>query len=418
MVARAGREAEAMAVFAKWELDCAVVGRVTDSGRMVLTWQGEVVADVPVAPVAGASPVLERPFVSTPPPVPLPNADPQKVGTVDQLLLEVMGLPDIASKRWIYEQYDHMVMADTVLLPGAGDAAVVRVHGTNRGLALTTDCTPRYCEGDPYQGGMQAVAEAWRNLTAVGARPLAITNCLNFGNPERPRIMGQLVGCIEGMAAACRALEFPVVSGNVSLYNETDGRAILPTPNVGGVGLVADIDRLVGLRFGAAGLALVLVGDGQGWLGGSLLWQQVLGRDDGAPPPVRLAEERRNGDAVRGLIGAGLVEACHDLADGGLAVAVAEMCLVSGIGAEVTVPSDAPASIAWLFGEDQARYLLAVTPGNERDVLHRLRDAGVVARTVGRTGGDALTLGSAPAISLESLRRRAEGWLPDYMAGG
>ena len=417
MVARAGREAEAMAVFAKWELDCAVVGRVTDSGRMVLTWQGEVVADVPVAPVAGASPVLERPYVRTPPPVPLPNADPQKMGTADRLLLEVMGLPDIASKRWIYEQYDHMVMADTVLLPGAGDAAVVRVHGTNRGLALTTDCTPRYCEGDPYQGGMQAVAEAWRNLTAVGARPLAITNCLNFGNPERPRIMGQLVGCIEGMAAACRALEFPVVSGNVSLYNETDGRAILPTPNVGGVGLVLDLDRRVGLRFGEAGLALVLVGDGQGWLGGSLLWQQVLGRDDGAPPPVRLAEERRNGNAVRALIEAGLALACHDLADGGLAVAVAEMCLVSGIGAVVTVPNETPAPIAWLFGEDQARYLLAVAPGQERDVLQRLREAGVVARTVGRTGGDALTLGSAPAISLESLRRRAEGWLPDFMAG-
>jgi phosphoribosylformylglycinamidine synthase subunit PurL len=417
MVARAGREAEAMAVFQKWELDCAVVGRVTDTGRMVLTWQGEVVADVPVAPVAGASPVLERPYVKTPPPVPLPDVEPQGLGSADQLLVRLLGLPDLASKRWIFAQYDHMVMADTVMLPGAGDAAVVRVHGTGRGLALTTDCTPRYCAGDPYQGGMQAVAEAWRNLTAVGAKPLAITNCLNFGNPERPRIMGQLVGCIEGMAAACKALDFPVVSGNVSLYNETDGRAILPTPNVGGVGLVADLDRLVGLRFAAPGRVLILVGEAQGWLGGSLLWQQLLGRDDGAPPPVRLAVERRNGDAVRGLIGAGLVEACHDLADGGLAVAVAEMCLVSGIGAEVTVPGEAPAAIAWLFGEDQARYLLAVAPGNERAVLHRLRDDGVVARRIGRTSGDALTLGSAPAISLESLRRRAEGWLPDYMTG-
>ena len=418
MVVEAGREAEAMAVFRKWELDCAVVGRVTDTGRMVLLWQSEVVADVPVAPVAGASPVLDRPYVKTPPPVPLPNADPQKMGTADQLLLRVMGLPDIASKRWIFEQYDHMVMADTVMLPGAGDAAVVRVHGSKRGLALTTDCTPRYCEADPYQGGMQAVAEAWRNLTAVGARPLAVTNCLNFGNPERPRIMGQLVGCIEGMAKACTALDFPVVSGNVSLYNETDGRAILPTPNVGGVGLVDDLDRRVGLRFTEAGLSLVLVGEGQGWLGGSLLWQQVLGRDDGAPPPVRLAEERRNGDAVRGLIEAGLVDACHDLADGGLAVAVAEMCLASGIGAAVTVPFEAPDAIAWLFGEDQARYLLAVAPDNEQVVLQQLRDAGVVARTIGRTGGDALTLGTTPAISLEAVRARTEGWLPGYMGGG
>jgi phosphoribosylformylglycinamidine synthase len=392
-----------------------VVGRVTDTGRMVLKWQNEVVADVPVAPVAGASPVLDRPYVKTPPPVPLPHADPQKLGAADQLLLQIMGSPDIASKRWIFEQYDHMVMADTVMLPGAGDSAVVRVHGSRRGLALTTDCTPRYCASDPYQGGMQAVAEAWRNLTAVGAKPLAITNCLNFGNPERPRIMGQLVGCIEGMAAACKALDFPVVSGNVSLYNETDGRAILPTPNVGGVGLLADIDRLVGLRFADAGLALILVGEGQGWLAGSLLWQQVLGRDDGAPPPVRLAEERRNGDLVRGLIEAELVEACNDLADGGLAVAVAEMCLASGIGAEVTVPQEAPAAIAWLFGEDQARYLLAVAQANERATLQDLRNGGAVARTIGRTGGDALTLGSAPAISLMALRAQSEGWLPGYM---
>jgi phosphoribosylformylglycinamidine synthase len=271
---------------------------------------------------------------------------------------------------------------------------------------------------DPYQGGMQAVAEAWRNLTAVGAKPLAITNCLNFGSPERPRIMGQLVGCIEGMAEACRRLDFPVVSGNVSLYNETDGRAVLPTPNVGGVGLVADVERLVGLAWDAPGLPLVLVGEGQGWLGGSLLWQQVLGRDDGAPPPVRLAEERRNGDFVRGLIEAGQVRACHDLADGGLAVAVAEMCLASGMGAQVTVPSEAPAVIAWLFGEDQARYLLAVPPGVERDILHRASEEGVVARTIGRTGGDALTLGAAPAISIESLRVATEGWLPSYMDGG
>jgi len=329
MVIAAGRESEAMTVFTKWGLDCAVVGRVTGTGRMVLRWQGEVVADVPVAPVAGASPVLDRPFEATPPPVPLPNNEPQGLGAADQILLQLLGLPDLASKSWIFEQYDHMVMADTVLLPAEGDAAVVRVHGTSRGLALTTDCTPRYCELDPHQGGMQAVAEAWRNLTAVGAKPLAITNCLNFGNPERPRIMGQLVGCIEGMAAACRALDFPVVSGNVSLYNETDGRAVLPTPNVGGVGLVADVSQLVGLAWDAPGLSLLLVGDSQGWLGGSLFWQQVMGRDDAAPPPVRLAEERRNGDFVRGLITAGRVRACHDLADGGLAVAMAAWVLSS-----------------------------------------------------------------------------------------
>lgn len=417
MVVEAGREAEAEAVFAKWGLDCAVVGRVTDTGRMVLVWHGETVADVPVQPVAGASPVLDRPYEPTPAPVPLPSTDPQGVGGADQLLLRLIGSPDLASKRWIFEQYDHMVMADTVLLPARGDAAVVRVHGTRRGLALTTDCTPRYCEADPHMGGMQAVAEAWRNLTAVGAMPLAITNCLNFGNPERPRIMGQLVGCIEGMAEACKALAFPVVSGNVSLYNETDGRAIQPTPNVGGVGLIEDVERLVGLGLREAGLVLILVGCAQGWLGGSLLWQQVLGRDDGAPPPVRLDDEKRNGDFVRGLIRDGLVRACHDVADGGLAVAVAEMCMAGGMGAHVTVPSEARAPIAWLFGEDQARYVVAVAAKVEREVQQRAAIAGVVARTIGRSGGDALTLGNAPAISLAALRQSSEAWLPDYMAG-
>ena len=320
-------------------------------------------ADVPVQPVAGASPVLDRPYEPTPEPVPLPNHDPQHFGTPDQLLLQLMGSPDLASKSWVFEQYDHMVMADTVMLPAKGDAAVVRVHGSQSGLALTTDCTPRYCKADPRLGGMQAVAEAWRNITAVGAKPLAVTNCLNFGNPERPRIMGQLVGCIEGMAEACKALDFPVVSGNVSLYNETDGRAILPTPNIGGVGLIADVEKLVGLAFDQPGLKLILIGETEGWIGGSLLWQQIMGRDDGAPPAVRLTHERRNGDLVRGLIEAGSVRACHDLADGGLAVAVAEMCLASGIGAEIIVPAEAMGEIGWLFGEDQARYLLAVDTG-------------------------------------------------------
>jgi phosphoribosylformylglycinamidine synthase len=417
MVVAAGREGEAVAVFEKWGLDCAVVGRVTDTGRMVLTWQGLTVADVPVAPVAGASPVLDRPYELTTPPVPVASPANLDAGPVDRLLLALMGSPDIASKRWIFEQYDHMVMADTVMLPGRGDAAVVRVHGTGRGLALTTDCTPRYCEADPFMGGMQAVAEAWRNLSATGARPLAITNCLNFGNPERPRIMGQLVGCIEGMAEACRALDFPVVSGNVSLYNETDGRAILPTPNVGGVGLVDDTGRMAGLAWDAAGLELVLVGETQGWLGCSLLWQQFLGRDDGAPPPVRLEIERHNGDFVRAAIGAGQVRAAHDLSDGGLAVALAEMCLASAMGAKIAMPHDTPSVLGWLFGEDQARYLLAVPKAGLDPLLQEAGEAGVVARAIGVTGGDALTLGDAAAISLADLRARHEGWLPNLMAG-
>ncbi len=413
LVLEAGREAEAAAIFARWGLDLAVVGRVTDTGRMVIRHGGRVVADLPVAPVSGASPVYDRP--ATPPAAPRP-LDPAFLPTGDDArnsLLRLLGSPDLASKRWIFEQYDWLVGADTIVPPGLG-AAVVRVHGTNRALALTTDCTPRYCAADPREGGRQAVAEAWRNLVAVGARPLAITDCLNFGNPERPPVMGQIVACIEGMAEACRALDFPVVSGNVSLYNETEGRAILPTPQVGALGLVEDVDRLVRLDAAREGDLLVLVGECTGWLGASLFLREILGREEGAPPPVDLAVERRNGTFVAAQIAAGRVRACQDLSDGGLAVAVAELCLAAGTGATL-LPVAAQDPTGWLFGEDQARYLLAVEPAGLAPLLEAATAAGVPAAEIGGLGGDALTLGRCPPISLAALRAASEGWLPSLM---
>jgi phosphoribosylformylglycinamidine synthase len=324
-----------------------------------------------------------------------------------------MATPNLCSKRWIWEQYDHMVMGDTVARPG-GDAAVVRVHGTAKGLALTCDCTPRYCAADPVAGGRQAVAEAWRNLTAVGATPLAITDNLNFGNPERPEIMGQFVGCIQGIAEACRALDFPVVSGNVSLYNETNGRAILPTPAIGGVGLIRDVARRATLGFRQPDEAIVLIGASRGHLGASLFAVEILGTETGPPPPVDLGAERRNGDFVRGEIANGSVSACHDVSDGGLLVAVAEMALAGDIGADVTVPEPVE-PLAWLFGEDQARYL--VTTADAPALLARAAKAGVPASAVGRTGGRSLTVNGRTPISLDELRGVHEGWLPAYMAG-
>ena len=248
-------------------------------------------------------------------------------------LEKLIGTPDLCSKRWVWEQYDHVILGNTVQRPG-GDAAVVRVNDGPKALALTVDVTPRYCEADPFEGGKQAVAEAWRNITAVGGRPLAITDNLNFGNPEKPEIMGQFVGCVRGIAEACKALDFPVVSGNVSLYNETQGRGILPTPSIGGVGVLADFTKSATLAFKAAGEAILLIGETQGWLGQSLYLRDVCGREEGAPPPVDLIEERENGDIVRALIGEGLVTAAHDISDGGLLVALAEMAMASGIGAD------------------------------------------------------------------------------------
>ncbi len=422
MVLKPDKQDLARAIFEKWDLDFAVVGRLTDTGRMVLRLNGAVVGDLPIDPLAEASPEYDRPWRAPPPAPDISAAEVPVPADTGAALLELLASPDFCSRRWVWEQYDHMVMADTVRRPG-GDAGVVRIHGSDRGLAVAVDCTPRYCQADPRRGGAQAVAESWRNLTAVGARPLAVTDNLNFGNPERPEIMGQFVGCIEGMGEACRALDYPVVSGNVSLYNETNGEAILPTPAIGGVGLIDDLARVADLAFAAPDEAIVLLGETRGHLGASSYLKVVAGREAGAPPPVDLAAERRTGDFVRGLIAAGQVSACHDLSDGGLAVALAEMALAGGLGARIEAPIEAsdedgpgtPPLHAWLFGEDQARYIVTVADGAA--LAEEARKAGIPATVIGTTGGEALILPGGEAISLDGLRAAHEGWLPAYMDG-
>jgi phosphoribosylformylglycinamidine synthase len=373
---------------------------------------GEVYADIPVAPLVAEAPEYDRPVAQTPRQPGLRAQDVGSPGDLADVLVKLVGCPDLASRRWVWRQYDQSVMGDTVRGPGA-DAAIVRIHGSNRGLAMTVDCTPRYCQADPVRGGMQAVVETWRNLTAVGARPLAITDNMNFGNPERPEIMGQFAGCIDGMRQACLALDYPVVSGNVSLYNETNGQAIWPAPVIGGVGLLDSLDQRSDIAFKGEGDAIVLIGRTDGWLGSSLYLREILGREDGAPPPIDLAEERRNGDLVRTLIAKGLVQACHDLSDGGLLVGLTEMALAGDAGFTVEPPPGSPPAHAWAFGEDQGRYL--VTTRDLPAVLSRTQAAGVVAAVIGRTGGRSLTVRGVLSISLERARRAHEGWLPAYM---
>ena len=410
MVLRPGSEAEAQRIFEKWELDFALIGHVTDSGRLVLRMHGMVAADIPVGPLVTEAPLYERPWRRTPlqddiDPGALPDRNPL------ECLRQLIASPALASKRWIWEQYDHLVMGNTVKRPG-GDAAVIRVGGT-KALAMATDCTPRYCRADPMRGGMQAVAENWRNLTAVGALPLALTDNLNFGNPERPEIMGQIVGAIEGMREACLALDYPVVSGNVSLYNETSGSAILPTPVIGGIGVIAELSRIVDLALKCDGDSLILIGETTGHLGASLYLREIEGSEAGSPPPVDLTAERRNGDFVRGEITAGRLVACHDLADGGLLVAIAEMAMAGmrGVLLEPT-PADQPRQ-AFFFGEDQARYLIETS--EPEAVLVRATAAGVPARVIGTVGGAALTLPGAGAISVNALKAANNAWLPGYM---
>jgi phosphoribosylformylglycinamidine synthase len=280
-------------------------------------------------------------------------------------------------------------------------------------LALTADVTPRYCEADPYEGGKQAVAEAWRNICAVGGRALALTDNLNFGNPERPEIMGQFVGCVRGIGEAARALDFPIVSGNVSLYNETDGRAILPTPTIGGVGLLEDFTRSITIGFKAGSESILLVGDTRGWLGQSLYLREICDREEGAPPPVDLTAERSHGEFVRALIRDGLVTAAHDVSDGGLLVALAEMAMASDIGAVLEAPSGVAADAFW-FGEDQARY--ALTAKNFAVVAERAKAAAVPLLQIGATGGRVLAVADERPLLVSELRSRFESWLPNYMA--
>ncbi len=416
MILKPGRETEAEAIFTKWGLDFAVIGRTTDTGRMIVTHKGHVEADLPVDKLANSAPLYERPWVATVPPkailpewVPAPNAI---LGT----LKTMMGSPHLCSRRWIWEQYDNTVMGDTIQRPG-GDAAIVRVHGTSKGLALTCDVTPRYVAADPVMGAKQAVAESWRNLIAVGADPLAITDNLNFGNPERPEIMGQLVGAIAGMKEACEVLKYPVVSGNVSLYNETNGIAIPPTPAIGGVGLVPNLAHTATIALKAEGNLLVAIGREAGHLGQSLYQLIIAGKNEGAPPPVDLADEIKAGNLVRALIREGKVGAVHDVSDGGLLVAVVEMVLAGGIGVQLfPYEGKLPVHAAW-FGEDQARYVVEAAPALAEEIIERARLLALPARVVGRVGGSGIVLKGEPEMPLAELRRAHETWLPSYMGG-
>ncbi|MBF0269848.1 MAG: phosphoribosylformylglycinamidine synthase subunit PurL [Alphaproteobacteria bacterium] len=414
MVLKPGKEDIAKAIFDKWELDFAIVGVLTDTKHMVLKRHGEVVADLPIDPLALASPEYDRPWVEPKLAAPI-DAKSVKAAAPLEALKTLLNTPDLCSKRWIYSQYDHMVMGDTIGRPG-GDAGVVRVHGANKALAITTDCTPRYCQANPYEGGKQAVAEAWRNLTAVGARPLAVTDNLNFGNPEKPEIMGQIVKAIQGMGEACVALDFPVVSGNVSLYNETNGQAILPTPAIGAVGVIDQLDQRVGIAFEQEGEVVLVVGETKGHLGASIYAREIGGTEAGSAPLVDLAAERKNGDFVRALITSGRVTACHDVSGGGLLVSVAEMAMAGGLG--VTL-ADAPAGAvehAYWFGEDQARYVLAVTAAEAAAILIEAAQAGIPAAMIGTTGGNDVRLG-ASAVALAELVEAHESWLPNFMSG-
>lgn len=411
MVLRPEKEKEAESIFRKWGLDFAVVGYTTDTLRFIVKHRGHIAADLPIKELGDDAPEYDRPWV---PPLVTDQDREFNVRPPNDLkaaILKLTGSPHLCSRRWVWEQYDHFIQSNTAQHPG-GDAAVLRISDTGKAVAVSVDCTPRYVEADPYEGGKQAVAECWRNITAVGAEPLAVTDNLNFGNPERPEVMGQFVRAVQGIGEACRALDFPVVSGNVSLYNETNGTAILPTPTIGGVGLLPDVSVMATLALKRAGDFLILVGGRGGHLGQSVYLHEIFGREEGAPPPVDLAAERRHGNFVRDLIRTGGVSAVHDISDGGLIQCVIEMMLASEqLGVELPALDH-----VGLFCEDQARYVLTAAPEAADRIETGANALGISAEVVGKVmSAPSLIVGGSVSISWAELRHAHESWFPAYM---
>jgi phosphoribosylformylglycinamidine synthase II len=392
MVLKPELEAEAKAVFEKWDLDFAIVGETIAEDRFLIMHNGEVKADLPLSKLSSSAPEYDRPWIEVEAPAALTDADVPTIDPIDGLKA-LISSPNYAGKQWVYEQYDTTVMGDTARRPGLG-GGMVRVHGTDKKLAFTSDVTPRYVKANPIEGGKQAVAEAYRNLCAVGAKPLATTDNLNFGNPEKPEIMGQFVGALKGIGEAVSALDMPIVSGNVSLYNETDGQAILPTPTIGAVGLVAAGEEPI-LGEARDGHVLLLVGETVGHLGQSALLHEVFNREDGDAPAVDLEIEKRNGEFIRN--NRDFIKACTDISDGGLALAAFELAEAAGVGVQIDA-SDTPT----LFGEDQARYLVACNFDQAEALMIAAGQAGVPLETVGKFTGDTVKMGGSEA-TLEEL---------------
>ncbi len=418
MVLDPSKEAQAKAIFVKWGLDFAIVGKTTDDLRFRVFHQQEEVANLPIKELGDEAPEYDRPWIEPGLWQPMDAsefAEPEDYGAA---ILSILASPNMSSRRWVWEQYDTLIQGNSLQLPG-GDAGVVRVEGhPTKALAFSSDVTPRYCEADAYQGGKQAVAECWRNITATGAEPLAATDNLNFGNPERPEIMGQFVKAIEGIGEACSALNFPIVSGNVSLYNETFGEAILPTPTIAGVGLLSNWSQMARINAMNDGDIIILLGGNGTHLGQSVYCEEILDRSDGPPPPVDLKAEKRNGDFVRSAIRNGQITACHDVSDGGLAIALAEMCIASGKGMSIDISGDLPMH-AQLFGEDQARYVITVPVDLANFLQANAADAGVPFNVLGSVTGTKLDFRGSAHLEVEvsAMKSAHDAWFPTYMEG-
>ena len=412
IVLKEGKEKDAEKIFKKWDLDFSVIGKMTDNKNLVLHFKDEIVCDIPITSLADEAPKYNREWESTPLPQEIDMDQKLKDLDIKTCLKQLLSHENQANKTWVWEQYDHMVMGDTIQKPG-GDAAVVRVHGTNKALAASVDCTPRYCLAHPFTGGMQAVCETYRNLSAVGAEPRAITNCLNFGNPEKKEIMGQFVDVIKGIKEACTELDYPVISGNVSLYNETNGVGIKPTPTIGGVGLIQDVNNTMTYGLKSSDNLLIVVGETKGHIHQSALCHDILYLKKGPPPTMNLEEEKKNSFFIRGLIEKKLAQSVHDVSDGGIALAIAEMCMAGKIGAKISTNLTGPERVKYLFGEDQARYVIEIKQEHLNNLVQIAKEQEISMTQLGSTNLEQFAIDEIK-ISVDEMIKLNNNWFYNY----
>ena len=415
MIIEPDKEQEAKAVFDKWGLDFATIGILTDTNHLVINHNDELKAEIRLDILESGAPSYDRPYKIIKESAFDESLVKETAESPINILKRLINSPNLSSRKWVWEQYDHMVMNDTILRPG-GDAAIVRVHGTNKGLAISTDSTPRYCSADPVEGGKQAVAESWRNITSVGALPIAITDCMNFGNPEKEEIMGQFAGVVTGMIEACEILDYPVVSGNVSLYNETNGKGINPTPAIGGVGLIENLNHFSTPHLKRDNDTVLLVGKTDGYLGQSIYAKEILNIISGLPPKVNLKNEKKIGDAIRDLININKLDTVHDISDGGFLVALAEMSISGGIGVKIHL-DEKDVSPKFLFGEDQGRYIISVPDELISDILRILESKNIFFQKIGKTSGTKIIINDSEEIEIKSLKKIHEDWFNEYLKG-
>ena len=400
-------------IFIKWGLDFSVIGKTTNSKNLVLNFNGEEVANLPLSSLSNDVPVYDRKWKKNIPAIKENLRINYKSFKILESLKKILTSPNNANKSWVWEQYDQTVMGDTIQKPG-GDSAVVRIHGKNKGVAITIDSSTHYCLANPIIGGKQVVSEAWRNLISVGATPIAITNCLNFGNPEKDKIMGQFVECIDGISQACTYLDFPVVSGNVSFYNETKDKAISPTPTIGGVGLIKNLNIMMTKSIKEIGSYIIVIGKTLGHLYQSEFFREVVGIKDGPPPPINLFNEKNNGLLIHSLISKKLLNSVHDVSSGGILVALTEMCISGNIGAKIKIANDKLTPQEYLFGEDQSRYLIEVNEKNKNEVCKTLEKNSIFYEMLGKTQKDSLVLNKDFDIKLDELKKLNSSWFKNY----